>query len=138
MNLPTVSPYDWDGVTASWHHWHHGPNPLTLETQESIAQRVSQIVESKPADERIRRLTCFRPADLSSIPAYYKARAALDEASAALAKASVAYNEAWAAYTKALCSPEIIALHAVQCRGADGSPCKWTPERPNIFADGRQ
>ena len=140
MNLPTTSPYSWDGVTASWHHWHHGSTPLTLETPESIAARVRQIVENKPAIERVRRLTCFRPADLSSIPAYVKARAAYDKASAAyvkawaaLDKASAAYDKARAAHDKALHSPEVIALHAAQCRGADGSPCKWTPGSPTIL-----
>jgi hypothetical protein len=81
----------------------------------------------KPEAERPERNRLFRPADLSSLPEVVEARAAYGEAWAA-------YGEAWAARDEAVQDnmPAIVALHAEQCG------CRWTPERPNIFEDGRR
>ena len=136
--MNTAKPY--------WHPWHMG-GPIWMMTDADRDARLVTITTQKPEAERATRLALFQPVKIElpaaldeasaalakAWAAYNEASAALYKASAALAKASVAYNEAWAAYNEALRSPEIIALHAVQCRGADGSPCHWTPENPTIL-----
>ena len=131
-----------------WHPWHTG-GPVWMMTDAERDARLVTINTHKPEAERPTRLALFQPVKVSAardkalaaydkaLAAFDKARAAFDKARAALDKASAAYDKARAAHDKALRSPEVIALHAAQCRGADGSPCKWTPEQPNIFADGR-
>ena len=106
-----------------WHPWHQG-GPLWYMTADEARRRSKFINSNKPEVERPERNRLFQLADVSTIPAYVKARAAYDKAGAAYVKARAALDKAGAA-------SEVIALHAAQCG------CRWTPEHPNIFEDSR-
>jgi hypothetical protein len=120
-----------------WHPWHQG-GPLWYMTADEARRRSKFINSNKPEVERPERNRLFQLADVSTIPAYVKARAAYDKAGAAYVKARAALDKARAAYVKARAAldkagaaSEVIALHAAQCG------CRWTPEHPNIFEDSR-
>jgi multidrug resistance efflux pump len=136
--MNTAKPY--------WHPWHTG-GPVWMMTDAERDARLVTINTHKPEAERPTRLALFQPVKVSAardkalaaydkaLAAFDKARAAFDKARAALDKARAALDKARAALDKARAA--IIALHTAECRDAEGSPCKWTPEQPNIFADQR-
>ena len=83
-----------------WHPWHQG-GPLWYMTADEARRRSKFINSNKPEVERPERNRLFQLADVSTIPAYVKARAAYDKAGAAYVKARAALDKARAALDKA-------------------------------------
>ena len=108
-----------------WHPWHKGGPVWPMSAAEAEKRSVT-INTIKPEAERPERNRLFKLADLSNLPELDKAWTAYDKAWTAYDKARAAYDKAGAASM-----PAILALHAAQCG------CRWTPEDPNIFEDGR-
>jgi hypothetical protein len=120
---------EWTGYKLFQHVWHR-PKIYYPMTYDKYIDRVIEIAEEKPQEERAERFQLMIP---SSYAARVKAYAARDKAYAAWVKADAARDKAYAAWVKADAAwvkayaawvktdeKNIIASHAKDCPN-----CKW-------------
>ena len=116
----------WDGTKEFWHVWHQ-PHLIYFLLYDEYINRIVEIAETKPQEQRTGRFALMRPVKhMFPHAAWTKADAARTKADAARTKAYVAFTKADAARTKAAAAwrdknhDAIIDAHAAECPG-----CKW-------------
>ena len=92
-NFPLLK--KWEGYKLFWHVWHQ-PKLIFLITYPQYLDRIINIEENKPQEQKVERYKLMKPALQK-----FKADAAWAKADAALAKADATWNKAYAAWNKA-------------------------------------
>ena len=120
-NFPLLK--KWEGYKLFWHVWHQ-PKLIFLITYPQYLDRIINIEENKPQEQKVERYKLMKPALQK-----FKADAAWAKACAAWAKADAAWNKAYAARNKACAAWEgknhdLIIAHTKECPG-----CKWDGEK---------